>query len=44
MPVDIQPFDLGAIITAALLISFLATIYPAFMASKLEPVEALRYE
>jgi len=29
---------------AALLISFLATLYPAFRASKIQPAEILRYE
>jgi lipoprotein-releasing system permease protein len=29
---------------AAIVISFLATIYPSWHASRLNPVEALRYE
>jgi lipoprotein-releasing system permease protein len=29
---------------AAIVISFLATIYPSWQASKVNPVEALRYE
>ena len=29
---------------AALLISFLATLYPAYRASKVQPAEVLRYE
>jgi lipoprotein-releasing system permease protein len=29
---------------AALIISFLATLYPAYRASKIRPAEVLRYE
>lgn len=44
VPVDVQLFDVLAIIFAAFIISFSATIYPARRAAKLEPVQALRYE
>ena len=44
VPVELQMFDLFVIVSAALIISYLATIYPAVKAASLEPVEALRYE
>ena len=36
--------ELVVIAGSALLISFLATIYPAYRASKVQPAEVLRYE
>jgi lipoprotein-releasing system permease protein len=44
LPVRIEPLDIILIALAAILISFLATIFPSWQASKLNPVEALRYE
>lgn len=44
VPFRWTPSDLLLISAAALLISFLATLYPARAAARLDPVEALRYE
>jgi lipoprotein-releasing system permease protein len=44
VPLTPRPLDLALVGAAALLISFLATIYPAWKAAKLDPVEAIRYE
>jgi lipoprotein-releasing system permease protein len=43
LPVKLEFFDVASIIVAALVICFLATLYPARQAAKLNPVEAIRY-
>jgi lipoprotein-releasing system permease protein len=44
LPVRVEPGDWIRTVTAALVISLLSTIYPARQASRLSPVDALRYE
>jgi lipoprotein-releasing system permease protein len=41
---NVRWFDILMIAMSALVLSMLATIYPAWKASKLQPAEALRYE
>jgi lipoprotein-releasing system permease protein len=43
-PSQVNPLDIALIVTTAILISLLATLYPSWRASKLDPAEALRYE
>jgi lipoprotein-releasing system permease protein len=44
LPSQVNFGDVGVIILGTLTISFLATIYPSWRASRLDPAEALRYE
>jgi lipoprotein-releasing system permease protein len=44
LPVKMQLSDCLVIALAAVAISFLATVYPSYKASRLNPVEAIRYE
>lgn len=44
LPVRVETWDVVLVALAAVVISFLATIYPSWHASRLNPVEALRYE
>jgi lipoprotein-releasing system permease protein len=44
VPFVLQPLDFLTVVAAAVLVSFLATIYPSRQASKLDPAQALRYQ
>ncbi len=44
LPVDVRWQDVVLVGAVALLMAFLATIYPAWRASRVQPAEALRYE
>ena len=44
LPSEVKVSDVLLIVTASLLLSFVATIYPALRAAKIQPAEALRYE
>jgi len=44
LPTDMQTSDIVAIAAVALAMAFLATLYPAWRASRTPPAEALRYE
>ncbi len=43
LPVQLEFTDVFVIACSALLICFLATLYPAYQATKIDPVEAIRY-
>jgi len=44
LPSDLQAMDVLLICGAALILSFLATVYPSWRAARIQPAEALRYE
>ena len=44
LPTDMQAGDIAIIATVALAMAFVATLYPAWRASRTAPAEALRYE
>jgi lipoprotein-releasing system permease protein len=44
LPAIVDPREVATVVIMALCLSFLATIYPAWRAARLDPVEALRYE
>jgi lipoprotein-releasing system permease protein len=44
LPSKTDPFEVAAIVIMALVLSFLATLYPAWKAASTDPVQVLRYE
>jgi len=44
LPSKTDPFEVAAIVFIALILSFLATLYPAWKAASTDPVQVLRYE
>jgi lipoprotein-releasing system permease protein len=44
VPFRLELIDFVVVVSVAVLVCFIATIYPSRQASKLEPAEALRYQ
>ena len=44
LPFTLLPWDFVTVVIAAIVVCFLATLYPSRQAAKLDPAQALRYE
>jgi lipoprotein-releasing system permease protein len=44
LPFTVLPFDFVTVVVVAVVVCFLATIYPSRQAARLDPAQALRYE
>jgi len=44
LPISVEPLDYVLVAASAMLITTLATLYPARAASRLPPVDGIRYE
>ena len=44
LPAELDPWQVTSVVVMALVLKFLATLYPSWRAARLDPVEALRYE
>jgi lipoprotein-releasing system permease protein len=44
LPFRVLPWDLGLVVAGAVVVCFVATLYPSRQAARLDPAQALRYE